>query len=198
VAAGVQRIVYTSFLACSPDATFTFARDHWHTEEHIRQAGVRHTFLRDSLYLDVFPFFAGGDGVIRGPAGDGRVAAVARDDIADVAVAVLLGDGHDGRTYDLTGPRAFTLQEAAEELSRASGRTVTYHAETMEEAYASRAGYGAPHWEVTGWVTTYAAIATGELDIVSDHVAAIAGHPPMDLTEFLRRNPDSLQHLVKG
>jgi NAD(P)H dehydrogenase (quinone) len=198
VAAGVQRIVYTSFLACSPDATFTFARDHWHTEEHLRQTGLRHTFLRDSLYLDYMPVFAGGDGVIRGPAGDGRVAAVARDDIADVAVAVLLEDGHDGRTYDLTGPRAFTLQEAAEELSRASGRTVTYHAETMEEAYASRAGYGAPDWEVTGWVTTYAAIATGELDVVSDAVATVAGHPPMDLAEFLRRNPDSLRHLVTG
>jgi NAD(P)H dehydrogenase (quinone) len=198
VAAGVQRIVYTSFLACSPDATFTFARDHWHTEEHLRASGVRHTFLRDSLYLDVFPLFAGGDGVIRGPAGDGRVAAVARDDIADVAVAVLLGDDHDGRTYDLTGPAAFTLQQAAEELSRASGRAVTYHAETLDEAYASRAGYGAPHWEVTGWVTTYAAIAAGELDLVSDAVATVAARPPMDLAEFLRRNPDTYRHLVKG
>jgi NAD(P)H dehydrogenase (quinone) len=198
VAAGVRRIVYVSFLACSPDATFTFARDHWHTEEHVRGSGVRHTILRDSLYLDVFPLFAGGDGVIRGPAGDGRVAAVARDDIADVAVAVLLGDGHDGRTYDLTGPEAFTLQQAAEELSRASGRTVTYHAETLDEAYASRAGYGAPHWEVTGWVTTYAAIAAGELDRVSDTVATVAGHPPMDLAEFLRRNPDSYRHLVQA
>jgi NAD(P)H dehydrogenase (quinone) len=198
VAAGVQRIVYTSFLACSPDATFTFARDHWHTEGHLRQTGLRHTFLRDSLYLDVFPLFAGGDGVICGPAGDGRVAAVARDDIADVAVAVLLGDDHDGRTYDLTGPAAFTLQQAAEELSRASGRAVTYHAETLDEAYASRAGYGAPHWEVTGWVTTYAAIAAGELDLVSDAVATVAARPPMDLAEFLRRNPDTYRHLVKG
>jgi len=198
VAAGVQRIVYVSFLACSPDATFTFARDHWHTEEHVRGSGVRHTILRDSLYLDVFPLFAGGDGVIRGPAGDGRVAAVARDDVADVAVAVLLGDGHDGRTYDLTGPEAFTLQQAAEALSRASGRTVTYHAETLDEAYASRAGYGAPHWEVTGWVTTYAAIAAGELDLVSDTVATVAGHPPMDLAEFLRRNPATWRHLVQA
>jgi len=198
VAAGVQRIVYVSFLACSPDATFTFARDHWHTEEHVRGSGMRHTILRDSLYLDAFPLFAGGDGVIRGPAGDGRVAAVARDDVADVAVAVLLGDGHDGRTYDLTGPEAFTLQQAAEALSRASGRTVTYHAETLDEAYASRAGYGAPHWEVTGWVTTYAAIAAGELDLVSDTVATVAGHPPMDLAEFLRRNPATWRHLVQA
>ena len=198
VAAGVQRIVYTSFLACSADATFTFARDHWHTEEHLGQTGVRHTVLRDSLYLDFVPLFVGGDGVIRGPAGDGRVAAVARDDIADVAVAVLLGDGHDGRTYDLTGPAAFTLQQAAEELSRVSGRAVTYHAESIEEAYASRAGYGAPHWEVTGWVTTYVAIAVGDLEAVSGDVASLAGHPPMDLAEFLRRNPDSYRHLVAG
>jgi NAD(P)H dehydrogenase (quinone) len=198
VAAGVQRIVYTSFLACAPHATFTFARDHWHTEQHVRGSGLRHTFLRDSIYLDYVPLFVGADGVIRGPAGDGRVAAVARDDIADVAVAVLLGDGHDGRTYDLTGPEAFTLHQAAEALSRASGRSVTYHAETLDEAYASRAGYGAPHWEVTGWVTTYTAIAAGELDVVTDDAARVAGHPPMGLAEFLRRNPASYRHLVQA
>jgi NAD(P)H dehydrogenase (quinone) len=77
VAAGVSRIVYVSFLGAAPDATFTFARDHWHTEERIQAAGVAFTFLRDSLYLDMFPLFVGEDGVIRGPAGDGRVAAVA-------------------------------------------------------------------------------------------------------------------------
>jgi uncharacterized protein YbjT (DUF2867 family) len=196
VAAGVQRIVYISFLAAAPDATFTFARDHWHTEQHIRATGLRRTFLRDSLYLDYFPLFVGGDGVIRGPAGEGRVGPVARDDVADVAVAVLLSDSHDGRTYDLTGPEAITLQQAAEELSRASGRAVSYHAETMEDAYASRASYGAPDWEVAGWVTTYAAIATGELDVVSGSVAAVAGHPPVGLAEFLRRNPASYRHLL--
>jgi NAD(P)H dehydrogenase (quinone) len=78
---------------------------------------------------------------------------VTRDDIADVAVAVLLGDGHDGGTYDVTGPEATTLHEAAQELSRVTGRTITYHAETLEEAYASRASYGAPELPVRqeGW-----------------------------------------------
>jgi NAD(P)H dehydrogenase (quinone) len=198
VAAGVERIVYTSFLGAAPESTFTFGRDHWHTEEHIRATGLRHTFLRDSLYLDFLPLMAGADGVIRGPAGDGRVAAVSRDDIADVAVAVLLGDGHDGRTYDLTGPEALTMDQAAEELSRFAGRTISYHAETMEEAYASRASYGAPDWEVAGWVTTYAAIANGDLEVVTGDVAAVAGHPPMRLAEFLARNPDSYRHLAAG
>ena len=196
VAAGVERIVYTSFFGAAPDCTFTFGRDHWHAEEHIRASGLGHTFLRDNLYIDFLPLMAGPDGVIRGPAGDGRVAAVARDDIADVAVAVLLGGGHEGRSYDLTGPEALTLAEAAEELSRAAGRPIRYQAETLEEAYASRASYGAPGWEVDGWVTTYVAIANGDLEQVSGDVAAVAGHPPMRLAEFLRSNPESYRHLA--
>ena len=196
VAAGVERIVYTSFFGAAPDCTFTFGRDHWHAEEHIKASGLGHTFLRDNLYIDFLPLMAGPDGVIRGPAGDGRVAAVARDDIADVAVAALLGGGHEGRSYDLTGPQALTLAEAAEELSRAAGRPIRYQAETLEEAYASRASYGAPGWEVDGWVTTYVAIANGDLERVSGEVAAMAGHPPMRLAEFLRSNPESYRHLA--
>ena len=197
VAAGVERIVYLSFINAAPAATFTFARDHWHTEEHVRAVGLRHTFLRDNMYLDYIPALAGTDGVIRGPAGDGRIGAVARDDIADVAVAVLLGEGHDGRTYNVTGPETITLQQAAEELSRVTGRDVTYREETLDEAYASRASYGAPDFEVEGWVTSYAAIANGELDVLSDTVASLAGHAPMTLADFLSRHPESWGHLFR-
>ncbi|MFF4246416.1 SDR family oxidoreductase [Streptomyces sp. NPDC001822] len=198
VAAGVERIVYVSFLGAAPDATFTFARDHWHTEAHLRMADVRHTFLRDSWYLAGLPAMTGTDGVLRGPGGDGRVAAVAHEDIADAASAVLLdeGTGHDGVTYDLTGPEAFTLAEAAEELSRITGRTVRYVPETREEAYASRARYGAEEWEVAGWVTSYEAIAAGELDTVSDAVPRLTGRPAESLATYLRENPDSWRHLV--
>ena len=195
VAAGVPRIVYLSFLAAGPLATFTFARDHWHTEERIRAAGLPFVFLRDSLYQDMFPLFVGGDRVIRGPAGSGRVAAVARDDVADVAVAVLLDPAHDGRAYDVTGPASFTVAEAAAAITEAAGVPVTYHAESLAEAYASRAGYGAPDWAVEGWVTSYSAIATGELDVVSDTVARLTGHPPMDLRAYLAANPDAVSHL---
>jgi NAD(P)H dehydrogenase (quinone) len=195
--AGVERVVYTSFFGAAPDCSFTFGRDHWHTEELIKGSGLRFTMLRDNLYLDFLPLMVGADGVIRGPAADGRVAAVARDDIADVAAAVLLADGdrHDGRSYDLTGPEALTMAEVAQRLSELAGRTISYHPETLEEAYASRASYGAPDWEVDGWVTTYVAIANGDLEAVGGDVAAVAGHPPMGLDDFLRRNPDSLRRL---
>jgi uncharacterized protein YbjT (DUF2867 family) len=192
VAAGVERIVYTSFQAAAPDSTFTFGRDHYHTEEHIRSTGLRSTFLRDNLYLDYLPLFVAGDDVIRGPAGSGRVAAVARDDVADVAVGVLTTEGHDGQAYDVTGPNAFTMAEAAAELSRAWGRPITYEAETLEQARASRAGSGAEAWEIEGWVTSYAAIAHGDLERVSDTVERIAGHTPRSLAELLQRARSAL------
>jgi NAD(P)H dehydrogenase (quinone) len=195
VDAGVRRVVYVSFLGAGPHATFTFARDHWHTEEHLRASGLVHTILRNNLYLDVLPYFPGPDGVLRGPAGSGRFAGVARDDIADAAAAVLTTAGHDGATYDITGPESISMDEVAAELTRASGRLISYDAETLDQAYASRAGFGAPDWEVAGWVTSYSAIAVGELDVVSPAVAALAGHRPMTFAEYLARNPAEVARL---
>ena len=198
VAAGVGRLVYTSFLAAAPDCVFTFGRDHFHTEEHIRAAGIGFTFLRDSIYLDYLPFFAGADGVIRGPAGDGRVAAVARDDIAACAVAALLDPQHEGRAYELTGGVALTMPEAAEIIGRHAGREVTFVDETLEEARESRRPSGAPDWEIEGWVTTYSAIAAGELDVVTDLVRRLTGREPMTLEAMLEAHPESWAHLRSG
>ena len=187
VAAGVRHVVYTSFLGAAPDATFTLARDHWATEEHLRASGLSWTFLRDSLYADFLPMMTV-DGAIRGPAGDGRVGAVAQDDIADAAVAVLTDPPpHAGAAYDLTGPEALTLDEVAQVVSEVTGNPVRYEPETLEQAYASRASYGAPDWQVDAWVSTYTAIASGELATVSDAVPRLAGHPATSLRELLRR-----------
>jgi NAD(P)H dehydrogenase (quinone) len=187
VAAGVRHLVYLSFFGAARDATFTLARDHWATEEHIRASGVAFTFLRDNLYLDFFPMLAGQDGVIRGPAGEGRVAAVAQDDVADVAAAVLAAPhAHAGATYHLTGPEALSLAEAADTLTQVTGRAHSYEPETVEEAYASRAGYGAPPWQVDAWVSTYTAIAAGELLPVSGDVERVTGQPARSLESVLR------------
>jgi NAD(P)H dehydrogenase (quinone) len=196
-AAGVRRIVYFSFVGAAPDAIFIFGRDHWATEEHIRAGGLSFTFVRMSLYLDFVPAFVDAEGVIRGPAGEGRLAPVARDDLADVATEVLLGADHEGEAIPVTGGRRFTLGEAAGELSRLTGSEIVFRDETIEEAYATRAQLGAPDWAVDGWVSSYVAIARGELDVVSDAVARIAGHPPMTLEEYVRAYPRSVGHIAK-
>jgi uncharacterized protein YbjT (DUF2867 family) len=188
VAAHVEHLVYISFYGASPTCTFTLARDHFATEQHIRGSSLGFTFLRDNLYADFLPAMVGDDGVIRGPAGDGRVAAVAQDDIADAAVSVLLTpDRHAGITYSLTGPQALALDEVAATLSAELGRPVGYQRETVEEAYASRAVYGAPPWQVDAWVSTYLAIANGELAGVTADVPELTGRPATSLAELLRK-----------
>jgi uncharacterized protein YbjT (DUF2867 family) len=186
VAAGVWHLVYTSFVGAAPDAVFTLARDHWATEEYVRASGLQFTFLRDCLYADFLPFMISADGVIRGPARDGRVAVVAQDDVADVAVAVLRSPpAHVRCTYELTGPEALNFAEIAAVITAVTGRPVSYYDEALDEAYASRAGYGAPDWQLEAWVSTYTSVAAGEMATVSPAVELVTGHPATSLAQVL-------------
>ncbi|SMG08004.1 SDR family oxidoreductase [Agreia pratensis] len=187
-AAGVSHIVYTSFFGAHPEAVFTLARDHFATEQHIRESGLDFTFLRNNFYMDFFALLAGDDGVIRGPAGGGRVSAVSRADLADAALAVLRDPGaHRGATYELTGREALTLDEVARIITQKTGRPVSFHDETLPEAYESRASYGAPSWQVDAWVSTYTAMAAGEQSRITGDVLSLTGHQPETLGEFLDR-----------
>jgi uncharacterized protein YbjT (DUF2867 family) len=182
--AGVGHVVYTSFLGASPTAAFTLARDHGATEEMLRGSGMDWTFLRDSFYADVLLDFAGEERVIRGPGGTGRCAFVARRDVAEVAAAILRDPApYAGRALDLTGPVAVSLAEAALLLTRATGEEYEYVDETLAEARASRAPYGAPDWQVEAWISTYTAIRDGELDLVSGDVQQVLGRAPRGVEE---------------
>jgi NAD(P)H dehydrogenase (quinone) len=209
--AGVAHIVYLSVMKAAPNATFILAHDHFHTEQIIRASGIPFTFLRASLYTDNVPQCVSAGDVIRAPAGDGRAAWVTREDIADVAVAVLTGSGHEGRSYDVTGPEALTMAETAERLSAAVGRDITYQAQTAREARATRStsrlekfeaerrsltGRGLDDFEVEVFVTHFLQIAMGDLADVSNAVPELTGHPAQSLAEYLRRYPESYRHLL--
>src|SRR3954453_210214 len=200
-AAGVHRIVYTSFVgAHRPDPTFTLVRHHGLTEERIAATGLRHTFLRHNMYADFVPFFAtpeNGRAVIAAPAGEGRTGFVSRDDLADVAAAVLLRDDGDldGAALDVTGPEALSMAEAATVLEEVTGRPTEYRQQTVEEAWATRRPSGHPDWEIEGWVTSYLAIAARELSSVTDVVPRLTGHPARTVAEHLRAHPEDWAHL---
>ena len=192
--AGVERIVYTSFMGAAPNATFPYARDHGATEQAVREAGISLTSMRDTLYADFAPRFVGDDGVIRAPAGHGRVAWVARADVARLAAVLLTEPGHEGQIYDVSGPHAIDLHETARILTKATRRAITYHAETLVEARESRAGH--PDWLVDGWVGSYLMLDTGEASVTSHTIEHLTGHRPMTLSEFLAAEPSSFAHLT--
>ena len=173
-------------MGAAPDAVFTLARDHWDTEEYIKSKSVGYTFLRDCLYQDSLPTFVGRDGVLRGPAGTGKVAAVARTDIARAAARILSEpDEHRGEVYTLTGPEALSFEDIAGILTRVTGSHVSYHNETVEEALESRRVSGVQRWQIEAWISTYTAIAAGEMEKVSPDVERLTGISPMALEDYL-------------
>ncbi|HEV7655053.1 MAG TPA: NAD(P)H-binding protein [Mycobacteriales bacterium] len=185
--AGVERILYVSLLGAAPDATYVNCRDHWQTEQFLAGLGVPYGILRAGFYSSMIPGLADRDGVLRGPAGDGRASLVAHDDLADVAVAIVQ-DELRCEIVPATGPSAVTLAEAAAQATRALGRPYSFRSESAAQSYAWRmAEPGADETSVRGWISWYEAIAAGEADLVTDAVPRLAGHPALTVEENLRR-----------
>ena len=191
--AGVKHIVYLSFAQAALDSTFTLARTHAVTENAIKQTAMRHTFLRDNFYSEMMATIADAGGTIAGPAADGRVACVSQHDVAQAAANIIAdiarGSGrHDNRTYTLTGAQALSFAEIAATLTEITGKPHCYRNETLEEAYAARrAAYpDTPDWEIEAWVSTYTAIAKGELAAVSDDLPKLLGRAPRRFDQVVR------------
>lgn len=146
-AAGVQRIVYLSSYAVLGDPVPAMGRWHHEREQLIRASGIPATFLRPTGFMtntaDWLPTIRAG-GYVLDPIGPGRAAPVDPADIAAVAAAVLLEDGHDP-AYTVTGPEALTLAEQVAILGRAIGRPLEVRPiETPEDAVRFRYPDGAP------------------------------------------------------
>ena len=185
--AGVQHIVYTSFYGADEKATFTLSRDHAQTEAYIKKLGFTYTFLRDNFYLDFFIDIALENGEIRGPAGSGKVSAVARKDTSSVAAEILShAKKWENQTLNLTGPEDLSMEEIVALLSKETGNSIRYVDETLEEAYESRKKWPAQNWEYDAWVSTYTAIKAGEQAGVLKDVEKVLGRPAMSLIDVLK------------
>ena len=160
--------------------------------EHIvRDAGVEWTVVRASWFNQNFSEgeFLGMvmDGAITLPAADIPEPFVDVDDIADVAVAALTEDGHNGEIYEVTGPRMLTFNEVAEEISRAAGREVSF-IRIPKEAFASAIEEsGAP--EDIVWLLNYLfdTVLDGRNAYVCDGVQRALGREPTDFADYAQR-----------
>ena len=99
-------------------------------EEQLKASGMAYTILRPASFMQNFLFHYSptikAQGTVYQSLGDARMAIIDTRDIGDVAVAVLTSAGHEGKTYELTGPEALTYSEAAEKIGAATGRAVRY------------------------------------------------------------------------
>jgi NAD(P)H dehydrogenase (quinone) len=154
--AGVKRIVYTSLLRADT-SPLSLADEHRATEADVKASGIPFTILRNGWYTENYTGSVGGalaGGAFIGSAGDGRIASAARADYADAAVAVLTSAGHDGKTYELAGDSAYTLNDLAAEISKQSGKTIPYNNLPEADYAKALAGFGLPEVfakGIAGW-----------------------------------------------
>jgi NAD(P)H dehydrogenase (quinone) len=186
-AAGVAQLAYTGVLG-GPDADFDLAAEHRATEQLILDSGLPYTFLRNGWYTENYtaalsPVLE--HGAVVGSAGDGRVASATRADYAAAAAAVLTGEGHLGRAYELSGDTAWSLAEYAAELSRQTGRTITYNEVPAETHLSILTGAGVPEPFARILVDVDAAIARGRLARTTGDLARLAGRPTTPLADTI-------------
>lgn len=209
-AAGVRHIAYTSFIGIDDPANPAEVRhDHIETERLIRASGMGWTMLRDAHYADAMILMAG-PGVMASKqwvsnSGEGREAMVWREDCVDCALAVLTGDGHQGQTYDITGPDLQTFGEVAAIMAEATGVPLSYVPVDDEAQYAIFDAMGIPRqpvddqsvngipWNSDDMVSFGRAIREGFLAIRSDHVEQLTGRPARSVRQMIVENAEMLR-----
>lgn len=144
--AGVGHIVYTSLLHADR-SPISLAQEHRATEADLLASGLAVTILRNGWYFENYTGSipaALANGAFVGSAGEGQLSLATRADYAAAAVAVLTGEGHAGKTYELAGDVAITLADLAAELSRQTGKTLPYVNLPEAEFAAILKGAGLP------------------------------------------------------
>lgn len=187
-AAGVGRLVYTSLLRADVSG-IGLAAEHRATEAAIRASGLPFTILRNGWYSENYAGSIGGalaTGAVAGSAGTGRISAAARADFAAGAAAVLTGEGHVGKVYELAGDSAFTLADLAAEIGRQAGREVVY-ADMPPADYAKvLVSIGVPEGfagVIAGWDV---AIAAGDLFDESRTLSRLIGRATTPIAATVR------------
>lgn len=184
-AAGVALLAYTS---APGSLSAALADDHRGTEAAILESGVTYALLRNGWYHENYtenlaPVLE--HGAVVQVAGEGRISAASRADYAAAAVAVLTGEGHENKTYELGGDTAFGFAEYAAELSRQTGKEIAYNAVPGEvyEGILTGAGLPAPFASIL--VGVDASIEKGELVVATGDLSRLTGRPTTPIAESI-------------
>lgn len=186
-AAGVALLAYTGVLG-GPEADFALADEHKVTEQAILDSGLPYTFLRNGWYHENYTGNLAvvlEHGAVLASAGEGRVASASRADYAAAAVAVLTGEGHEGRAYELSGDDAWSLAEYAAEVARQSGKDVVYKAVTPEQNLEVLTGAGLPRPFAEILVGVDTAIEQGLLARRNGDLARLIGRPTTPVSDAI-------------
>ncbi|WP_162427595.1 SDR family oxidoreductase [Pontibacter pudoricolor] len=187
---GVKHIVKLSALGAGAKDAIQLCRWHREIERYIEQSGIPYTFLRAASFMQNFENYSAptikSEGKIYMPAGEGKVSYIDARDIAAVAIAVLTGDGHESKIYDLTGPEAISVGEVAATISLVTGKQVDFVDVPEEAAMQSMQQQEMPDWMIHALLELYGQQRAGNSDLVTNCVEELTGRKPHNFRQFVK------------
>jgi len=185
--AGVKHIVYPG-TAQAEGLGFPLLDAHARVFAAIEATGIPSTHLRNGIYTEVIAGEVAGAvaaGELAAPVDDAKVAPVLRSDLAPAIATVLLEDGHEGKTYDLTGQDAVSWDELAGLAGERAGETIPFRSIDDEEAKSRLEAAGLPAEVIPAALGFYAAYRVGWSGTPSGDIERLAGRPATPTLEAI-------------
>ena len=176
-------------LETAPDSPARITRQHAEIDAELKASGLPYTILRPHNFMQNTLMAAqtiASDGAVYMPMKDGKIGIIDVRDIVDVAAKVLTEDGHQGKTYGLTGPASISYHDMAAELSKALGKEVKYVDVPLEAAREAMIGMGLSEWHADAFNEYNKALSEGLGDFTTGDVEEVTGHPARSFETFAR------------
>ena len=191
VAAKLPHLVKLSSIATSHDSALCVGRLHAEIEDHLVASGLAHTLLRLATFTDTLLYAAKSVATQNswsGAAPTGRVAYIDIRDLSEAAARVLRDPALHGKTYDLSGPDAYTFPEIAGLLSRVLRHDITYIPVSPGDRRSALLGSGVPEWFAELRLSLETSAEAGQICTVTTTLKELLGHEPRTVEEFLIEN----------
>ncbi len=186
--AGVKWVVYTSLLHADT-SSLSLAPEHYATEKALQASGLTYTILRNGWYTENYTGSVGGAvgaGAFIGSAGEGKISSAVRADFAAAAVAVITGEGHQNKTYELAGDESYTLAELAAEISKQTGKAIPYNNLPETEYAKILKSFGLPEMFADAIASWDTGASKGDLFNESHQLSKLIGRPTTPLAETVK------------
>lgn len=187
--AGVKHVVRMSAFGAAHTAPTINSRLHALSDAELIASGIPYTIVKPHYFMQNLLWTAQSiaqQNAMYLPLADSRMGLIDSRDIAEFAAQVLTTDGHDGKTYTITGPASVTMHQVAAAISEAIGSAVRYEPIAMDVARQSMLQMGMDEWLTNLLCDYYAAYSTNWGDLVTDDFRRIVGKPPRSISQFAR------------
>lgn len=189
---GVNHLVYTgvSLKDVNNSVLYSHMKDHFLTEDYLKESGMNYTFMRHNLYAEMIPFYMGNQVLEKGivfPAGSGRIPFALRDEMGEANASILINQGHENKSYNIANETAYSFQDMADILSELAGKKVSYTDPDHGSYIDSLKATGLPELKVRAASLFSVAMRNGDFMLPGNELKSLLGRRPTGLKTYLQQ-----------